>query len=137
MKRPAFTLLESIVVLSLVVGFALIPVTQFGPIKQQHAEQLFLSHFDQEWRYLQAYALLRGERVQIHVQRQQVVFRIFSGQDWATQKILAMPLGMHADGHAILIDPSGHIGPTTINFKSEYFHRVTSIKPQMGWGTYE
>ncbi|MFD1318538.1 hypothetical protein [Loigolactobacillus zhaoyuanensis] len=137
MKHSGFTLLESVIVLGLVTSFALIPLTQFGPIKQQHAEQLFFDDFDQEWRYLQAYTLLRGERVKIHITRHQATFITFQGQKPMTTKNLMMPAGLHADLHNLSIDPPGQMGPSQISFWSDYFQRPTTIKPQMGWGIYE
>ncbi len=136
MKYKAFTLLESVIVLCLVVSFAVLPITQFGPIKQYHAEQLFFSKFNQEWRYLQAYALFRGERVQILIGTHTVTFRTFTDRQGISEKTLNLPNGLHSNSKQILIDPPGHIGPSRIVFNSAYFKK-TIIKPQMGWGIYE
>lgn len=137
MKQHAFTLLESIIVLIIVVAFALIPITQFGPLKQYQVEQLFFHHFDQEWRYVQAHAVLQQEKVQIRIYKEYVNFRIIDGKTVASQRKLWLPPGMQADVQGIMIDSSGHTGPKSIHFHSHYFNRITTIKPQMGWGIYE
>lgn len=137
MKHRAFTLLESIIVLALVVVFALIPITQFGPLNQFQVEQLFFHNFDQEWRYVQAHAVLKQEKVQIRIYKDYVNFRIIAGKTVVSQRKLWLPPEMQADVQGIMIDSSGHAGPRSIHFRSHYFNRITTIKPQMGWGIYE
>ncbi|MFD0898595.1 hypothetical protein [Loigolactobacillus binensis] len=137
MRHTGFTLLEAVVVLGLVAGFALIPLTQFGPLRQHYTEQIFFNSFDQEWRELQARALLNQEHTQIQFYADQITFRAFVGKQRVATRTLALPAGMVVDTQDIFIDPPGHMGPREIQFNSHYFGHTTVIKPQMGWGIYE
>lgn len=134
MKKPAFTMLEAVIVLgivALVVGLTMPAMTRD---RQAMAEEQFWRNLRHNWRQAQLRAELNQQSTQIkyNVVAQTVEFDWASGQKQvaipATIKVFRFPkLKMAADGY---------IKAQTQVFYSELDQHYYLMKIQLAWGGY-
>lgn len=135
-KRRGFTLIESVLTLAIVVIISVLPVMQFRSAQQKMLETTFFQQFNQQWEQARLLAVTRQQAVLVHFQTNYV--RFYSDQpDWQWERYLTLPTGLRVAEKTLRITASGQSSPQTLYFKSDYFNRLKTIKPQMGWGDYD
>lgn len=135
-RRRGFTLVESVLTLAIVVIISVLPVMQFRNVQQKMLEATFFQQFNQQWEQARLLAVTRHQAVLVHFQTNYV--RFYSGQSgWQWERYLTLPTGLRVAEKTLQISTSGQTSPQTLYFKSDYFNRFKTIKPQMGWGDYD
>ncbi|MFR0771744.1 MAG: hypothetical protein ACLSH6_07740 [Limosilactobacillus pontis] len=130
----AFTSIEMIVVLGMVVVIYCLLGPSFNPSRQAIVEQEFWHGMRQEWRAAQVAAQVHHQTTVIdyHPASQQIEFD-------RTGKItrLAIPSTLKVDRFGrFVIDDSGYTAPQTMRFTSRREHCFYLMKIQLAWGGY-
>lgn len=130
----AFTSLEMIVVLGLVMAIYLLITPAFRPSQQAIVEEQFWHSMRQNWRSAQIAAQLQHQSTIINYRpaTQQIEF------DRAGNKtFLDIPATMEEKEFGeVCIDASGYTAPQTIRFKSNLSQQYYLMKIQLAWGGY-
>ncbi|MGM9907746.1 hypothetical protein [Limosilactobacillus sp.] len=134
--QRAFTSVEMIVVLGLVVTIYLVLAPTFQPSRQAIAEQQFWHELRQDWRAAQVGAQVHHQSTVIdyYSDTKQLVF-----QRNGHRTLLNIPPTIALDEekfNAFIIDDTGYTAPQTIGFKSRLQHCKYLMKVQLAWGGY-
>lgn len=130
----AFTSIEMIVVLGMVVVIYCLLSPSFKPSRQAIVEQEFWHGMRQEWRAAQAAAQVHHQATEIdyHPASQQIEF----GRAGKITR-LAIPSTLKVDCFGrFVIDDSGYTAPQTMRFTSRREHCSYLMKIQLAWGGY-
>ncbi|WP_267202482.1 type II secretion system protein [Limosilactobacillus kribbianus] len=133
-RRPAFTVVEMIVVLGMVALLFTLMMPQLNPTRTQIAEQEFWHAMRQNWQCAQATAQIRhqGTNIIYDPDNQQILF-LADGINTkvnipsSLEVMRFKDIEMHADGY---------VRPRTIIFDSPGRHRRYLMKIQLAWGGY-
>ncbi len=142
-RHQAFTLLESVIVLTLLGTMLLIGIYRFPSRQRQLTdEKMFWERFSTVWN--QSVFLSSSQRQAYFIQfeqyeRQIVVDHVDKVSGERRSVIIPFPetlkLDVTGNKSLVVIYPSGHTTVTTIKFTSQISGK-TSLSFQFGWGAY-
>lgn len=78
-SEQGFTLLETLLVLSIVIVITSIPILKLAPLYQQQKTQHFLEQLEDDLLYAQLYALSNSATVRVYFYYQQSTYRVIVG----------------------------------------------------------
>lgn len=142
MLRPGFTLIETVIVLSLLSSTLFISVTRFPTRQRQlNAERAFWQQFRTLWQTAALTASATGVRQLVDFQPHAVVTGPLDAQGhWqgGQQRTLNYPTTLRAVTiKKVKIERNGHPTLAAVKFKSQLEpRRMMKFTALMGWGAY-
>ncbi|MCH3922457.1 type II secretion system protein [Limosilactobacillus sp.] len=133
-RRPAFTVIEMVVVLIMVTLLFTLMMPQLSPTRAQLAEQEFWHSMRQNWQRAQATAQIQHRETNIIYKRdnQQILF-FTSGRTTIVDIPASMRVVKFGD---VRMHSDGYVRPRTFVIDSPSRHRRYLMKIQLAWGGY-
>lgn len=133
-KYPAFTMIETIVVLGIVVLLLVMSMPNLDPVHQQIAERQFWQVMRQNWQRAQVNAQLshRGTTISYDHNSQQIEFR-YPSQCVYVDIPSSLKVARFGD---VDMQGDGYVAPQTMTFDSKDHRRRYQMKIQLAWGGY-
>jgi competence protein ComGD len=133
-KWPAFTVVETIIVLGMVIMLLVMTMPNLNPVHQQVAEQQFWQTMRQNWQRAQVTAQLthRGTIISYDHDSQQIDFR-YPHQCVDVDIPSSLRVVRFGD---VDMQEDGYVAPQTMTFDSKDHHRRYQMKIQLAWGGY-
>lgn len=136
--KKAFTLIESVIVLSLTVLIISLPSWTLKRQLQKTQEVYFYQEFVNQWRYARQLSVIKAHKIKLNYlsQSQKIVFNDLTSRNrWTLELPKSVKLVSNAaDFNRIKFIPNMSIQPQTIRFNSTITHQEKTYKVQMMWG---
>lgn len=130
MKAPAFTLVESLIVLMLTAMLMAFFTPQMVKSRQRTAENEFFRRMEAEWDKSTTRARQQGNPCRITIQNRHLCF--------GNRTAVTLPQTLKPTRFgAIQINGDGFVSPQTEEFTSSIDGRIYRLKIQMGWGGFK